>query len=349
MQKTNHIALLVDRSSSMAGITPETIRQINTQIELINRRSKEEGQKTHFSLYTFSDVADRPLLFDVPLDLVTINPLTSKAYTVQGMTALFDCVGTAIYDLSQFHRDVRMSDDHSFLIITITDGQENNSRAYGAPKASQMMQEKVKSDMWSFVFLVPKGGKTTLVNQFGVAEGNVQEWDTNAGVRGVQDYAPIMSQGLNNYFTARSTGLRSVKSFFTTDLSKVKSGDISKLQDVTHGFDKRTVEKEIDIKTFCTYKFGEYLIGNAFYELTKTEKVQAHKKIAIEDRISGRIYGDDAVVRGMLGLPTNAEVKVTPGNHANYRIYIQSTSVNRKLVRGTSVLYHKGSAVGVGR
>ena len=37
-----------------------------------------------------------------------------------------------------------------------------------------------------------------------------------------------------------------------------------------------------------------------------------------------------------------ADVKVTPGDHGMFNIYVQSTSVNRKLVGGTKVLYYKG-------
>jgi hypothetical protein len=35
------------------------------------------------------------------------------------------------------------------------------------------------------------------------------------------------------------------------------------------------------------------------------------------------------------------EVKVAPGNHANYNLFVLSTSTNRKLVRGTLFLYEK--------
>lgn len=344
MQKVNHIALLIDRSDSTHGIAPEIIRQLNTQIELINRRSNEEGQKTHLSLYTFSDVADAPLLFDVPLDLVTIKPLTREAYKVDGMTALFDSVGRAIYDLAAINRDVKLTDDQGFLVMVFTDGGENNSKAYGVDKVLDMMREKIQTDMWTFTFLVPKGNKTMFVNRYGVQEGNVQEWNVGAGAAGVQQSFQTASQGLNNYFSARTKGVRSMSSMYT-NLSQVTSQDLSKLADVTSGFKKKQVEKEIDIKTFCTYNFGEYVLGNAFYELMKPEKIQDHKKLAIEDKATGRIYGSD-VVRQMLGLPAVGLVKVVPGNHANYRIYVQSTSVNRKLVRGTYLLYHKSVGVG---
>jgi hypothetical protein len=47
--------------------------------------------------------------------------------------------------------------------------------------------------------------------------------------------------------------------------------------------------------------------------------------------------GSDA--RTLIGLPTSGNARLHPGNHGNYDIFIQSTSINRKLVGGTGVLY----------
>ena len=79
--------------------------------------------------------------------------------------------------------------------------------------------------------------------------------------------------------------------------------------------------------------------GAAFYLLMKPEnEVQDHKQIAIRDKKTGVIYSG-VNARQMLGLPYHGTVKVVPGNHGGYDIFIQSTSVNRKLVKGTQVLY----------
>jgi len=41
----------------------------------------------------------------------------------------------------------------------------------------------------------------------------------------------------------------------------------------------------------------------------------------------------------LLGLPEVGSVAVNPGDHGNFNIFVQSTSVNRKLVAGTKALY----------
>ena len=41
----------------------------------------------------------------------------------------------------------------------------------------------------------------------------------------------------------------------------------------------------------------------------------------------------------MIGLPASGTVRVNPGQFSQFEIYIQSTSINRKLVAGTNLLY----------
>ena len=76
--------------------------------------------------------------------------------------------------------------------------------------------------------------------------------------------------------------------------------------------------------------------GGAFYQLSKSEKIQARKQIAVLEKKTDRVYtGPEA--RALLGLPDN-EVRVKPDHNDNFTIFVQSTSVNRKLVPNTRLL-----------
>jgi hypothetical protein len=81
-----------------------------------------------------------------------------------------------------------------------------------------------------------------------------------------------------------------------------------------------------------------YQIGSVFYQLSKTETLQEAKQICICDRNTGAIYGG-ASARDFLGLPHHGAIRLAPHNMANYDVFVQSTSVNRKLVGETVVLY----------
>ena len=100
----------------------------------------------------------------------------------------------------------------------------------------------------------------------------------------------------------------------------------------------KTVDHGIQIRDYVEQKLKKvYIRGSVFYQLTKTEKVQDYKEIAIRDRIKGHVY-TGASARDLLGLPEYGEIKLIPGSHGQYDVFIQSTSVNRKLVADTDVL-----------
>ncbi len=94
------------------------------------------------------------------------------------------------------------------------------------------------------------------------------------------------------------------------------------------------------IREFCEQKTKKpFLKGAAFYELIKPEKeVQDYKQIVIRDRTTGSVYAG-ANARHLLGLPDYGTVKLVPGDHSKYDVFVQSTSTNRKLTPHTRVLY----------
>jgi hypothetical protein len=102
------------------------------------------------------------------------------------------------------------------------------------------------------------------------------------------------------------------------------------------------VDQQTSIRDFVTRAGHQYTTGCAFYELSKREKIQAGKKIAVAEkdaatgRMTGKVFTGPAA-RQVLGLP-EAEVTVTPGSNTAYTVFVQSTSVNRKLVPGTKLL-----------
>jgi hypothetical protein len=73
--------------------------------------------------------------------------------------------------------------------------------------------------------------------------------------------------------------------------------------------------------------------------------VQPQKAIVLREPITGRIYSGHPA-RQLLGLPTDGttRAKVTPGMMSKYQVFVQSTSVNRKLVGGTLLLRDRAKA-----
>jgi hypothetical protein len=258
-----------------------------------------------------------------------------KNYLPNSGTALIDAVlkATDIFGEVKYTK----KDDVSFLVMTITDGQENSS-GHSKYYFSDKLKALQGTDRWTFTFQVPKG-YTSYITDLGVFGGNVQEWDINE--HGLEQATVQNTSSLGNYYNQRSLGKMSLQSFYT-DLSGVNANVIKKtLVDVSPEYKLHSVPSEYEIKDFVEDKTKKpYTKGCAFYQLMKKEFVQADKEVLVQDKKTKHIYAGQNV-RSLIGIPDNQNVKVEPGNHGNYEIFVQSNSVKRKLPRGTKVLVKK--------
>lgn len=117
-------------------------------------------------------------------------------------------------------------------------------------------------------------------------------------------------------------------------------------------FQVMTVPNDVAIKAFVEDNGIKFKTGRGFYELTKAVKVQQYKEIIIQDRETGEMF-NGTQVREKLGLkPQTESGGVTESLHKDalkeFRVFIQSTSVNRKLIGGTTFLYEVDDIEDVG-
>lgn len=104
-------------------------------------------------------------------------------------------------------------------------------------------------------------------------------------------------------------------------------------------FQVLTVDQDGDIKAFVQRRGLVFAKGRGFYEFTKKETIQANKEVVLMDRVSGALYEGDGA-RQLLKLPSKGKVNLQPdATNTKYRVFVQSTSYNRKLLRGTGFLY----------
>jgi hypothetical protein len=99
------------------------------------------------------------------------------------------------------------------------------------------------------------------------------------------------------------------------------------------------VARDTGVRDFCTTNKLYFEKGKLYYELVKPVLVQGTKRIILQDRSTGKLY-TGRWAREVLGLPTyDRDVKLSAIHLSRYRVFIQSTSVNRKLVAGQGILY----------
>ena len=105
-------------------------------------------------------------------------------------------------------------------------------------------------------------------------------------------------------------------------------------------FQVMNVTADISIKEYAVQNSLLFKTGRGFYELTKPESISEKKEIVVHHIDTDIMYtGDDARLK--INLPVSGTCKFSPTRYDTsvYRVFIQSTSYNRKLIGGTMFLY----------
>lgn len=338
----NYIGFSRDHSGSMRSIAHAAMRDYNSQLGNIQFAAQQQNQDTIVSVVTIG-VGSRAIVGRevVNSNVQVLKPLTRYDADAGGTPML-----ESVFELIKILKAVPDYDDPdvSFLVHLTTDGQETQARHRGRELA-QLIHELQATDRWTFVFRVPKNGGVRELQRLGLMINgvNVYEWDTT--VKGVEVASAVDKEAFTEYFTQRSTGMKRTSRFYA-NAADVSIEDARKaLVDVSNEvtfFPVSAQEAGTLIRPFVEAKTGEAMVrGGAFYQLVKLEpKVQANKRIAIRDKQTGTVFAGDAA-RHMLALPTVGTVRLAPDDTGDWDIFIQSTSVNRKLDANTQLLYWK--------
>lgn len=330
----NHIALLLDESGSMDWLTKKVYDLTQEQIAAIKQAAYGSDQVTKVSIFSFTNT------FGSALQLTThafeTHPEAARLvnYKPSNGTPLNDAIREVT---SQLLRAQTGSPQENFLVMVLTDGAENASRE---GRVTDLIAELQRKGNWTFALMVPPGHKIQTAAHLGIPLANIQEWEQSE--EGLRVGSQVTAQATSSYLSNTTKGVRQTAAFYT-DASKLKPTVVArKLDDVSKGFRHWKIEAESPISDFVKSKIGSYELGKAYYELTKPETIQSHKDIVLQNRKTKKFFGGEEA-RKMLGIAQGpgVDVRVRPGNHGDWKIFVKSTSMNRKLVRGTTLLYAK--------
>jgi len=324
----NHIIYVLDCSSSMSLHLATARKVLTDSLAAIKATSESMGQETYVSLYTFADNVNR-LFVDKPINQVNLNNIRFDAY---GWTALIDATLLPILDGCETQVARAKKENHAYLLNVITDGQENKSKA----KVAELTNVINKlNDEWTLAIQVPDMNGVYYAKNCGFPAGNIQIWNPNSRT-GLEESTSSFVDSYANYAAARSAGATQSKGFYTVNAADLSRSNVKAELNEVKGKIYHAQSGPYQIRDFIEqYAKVVYNKGKAYYELVKPELIQSSKKIVIVDKVSEKKFGGDGA-RQMLGIPAK-NVKVAPGDYGNYRIFVQSTSVNRKVAKGTSV------------
>lgn len=322
----NHIALVIDKSSSMSPHEADVIKVVDDQVAYLAERSRELDQETRVTVYFFADGVQCIYYDKDALRLPSIR----KVYSPYGWTALIDAVLKSQEDLGQ---TAQLYGDHAFLTYAVTDGKENKSRRKPADLRAHILG---MPDNWTLGALVPDQSGVFEAKSFGFPAENISVWNTSKG--GFLEVGATVRAATETFMQNRASGIRGTRTLFSTGADAVNAQTVRQagLQPLKRGsYQIIPVPQDSVIKDFVESTGRTYRTGSVYYEFKKAEKIQGTKEILIVEKATGTAYEGPAA-RDLLGLPA-MEVRVRPDQNPEYTIYVQSTSVNRKLPAGSKV------------
>jgi hypothetical protein len=331
---TNHVTLVLDRSGSMQGHKNAVIRAVDAQIASLAEMSVKMDQETRVTVVIFDDVVD-VLVYDK--DVLRL-PSIKEYYQPRNMTALVDATLRSIDDLEKIPE---LYSDHAYLLFVLTDGAENASKNTPSTLAARV---RGLSENWTVAALVPDMRGEMYAKQCGFPPGNILQWDVTSEA-GFQQAADTISRATETFMTNRASGVRGSRSVFSTgaeavNAKTIKSAGLDAVDPKSFMLVHATndgVMRNPAIREWVMNEAGHtYRTGMAYYELTKSEKIQPQKSVMVMDKKTKKVYGGQEA-RNLLGLP-DMEVRVKPDFNPDFKIFVQSTSTNRKLVGNTQVL-----------
>lgn len=188
-----HIIALLDRSGSMASLVDSTIEGYNGFID---------GLRDENALVTtvIFDDFNEYLCKDMPI--AKVRKLTKEKYFVRGGTALIDAfVGTL--------KEIKSNPKHKYIVLVITDGQENSSRQYDSKQMKSLVERLTGKGNWTFTYIGANQDSWDEASKWGFRAGNVATYTASAG--GTHDAWAAMSVGVGA--TIRSSSMNN-KSFY---------------------------------------------------------------------------------------------------------------------------------------
>lgn len=167
------LALILDRSGSMASIDEATVVGVNRFIE----EQKQVPGTATLKLVQFDDVYEA--VFDAPIAEAPELTLSKtprpgqRIYEPRGSTALLDAIGRTITELGNGLAAMSEEDRPSKVIVIImTDGLENASKVFKAPEVLDLIVQQRDVYKWDFVYLGANQDAIATAASMGIAAGS---------------------------------------------------------------------------------------------------------------------------------------------------------------------------------
>ena len=206
-----YVAIVLDKSGSMASTKDQTIQGYNEQVQQIRKNAKD--QKTFVSLVTFSsDVYEH--LWNEPAE--QLQEASAEDYIPDGTTAMRDAIG---YTVQKLTKTAEKDANNAFLVIIISDGAENSSQHVTKPALKELVEGRQAQGNWTFTYMGCSEDEVRRVAQeTALPIANMAVWE-NRTVKGTKRAMHRNAENVGKYLRARSaTGASATANFASDDV-----------------------------------------------------------------------------------------------------------------------------------
>ena len=236
--KETYVALVVDSSGSMSSMKEQALALFNNQIDVLKATPKDAGT-TFVSFFTFGEQNEPlrpvPAPFQSPYTSLgwvpgfgsnwapkvkflhkstkALKHLTPENYKPYGNTPMYDGIGLAITELEGMANPVYK--DQAFLVIVVTDGQENASYEWSGPQLSQKIVELQNTGLWTFTVLGTNVDLAELSRVTGIPVANTYTYSNDSV--GYNSASNSLGHSTQGYLRSRGAGATASLDFFSVN------------------------------------------------------------------------------------------------------------------------------------
>jgi uncharacterized protein YegL len=177
-KKVVHVGIALDESGSMAGCKAQTLSGLNEQIQELKKHADIE---TTVTLVTFAGDKDVRVKWSAK-PLAEIECIKDTEYNPDGGTAMYDGVARVLNELQQ-----KVTDDEftTYLVLVVSDGEENQSKEYDSAKIAEMIKERQVTKRWTISYLGANQDLAVVQQNLHLSKGNTLSYCASAA--GTQD------------------------------------------------------------------------------------------------------------------------------------------------------------------
>lgn len=200
------VAFILDKSGSMQSCERSTRNGFNEYIQTLKKDNKRG--MCSFNLTMFDTEVFQKY---VNTDLHDVKELTTKTYTPNGGTALYDA---AVETIEAIYKSIQEQDEKPVVLVAImTDGEENSSKKHDEKCLKNLIHKLQHEGNWTFVFMGANQDAYHNAAKIGISRGNAMQWASDE--EGARDAIGLYAMSSSNYLRNASDGrVKGISNFF---------------------------------------------------------------------------------------------------------------------------------------